>query len=69
MHSGSSDLWVTGDVPQTTSLRMTETLDYAIGKAGGDIHAATLEFGGYTVNDQAYRTAHPILFRQSFLLS
>jgi len=55
---GSSDLWVTGDVPQTKSLELKETLNYAIGKVGGDIHAATLEFGGYTVRDQAYRTTH-----------
>jgi len=59
---GSSDLWVTGDVPQTKSLQLKETLNYAIGKADGDIHAATLEFGGYTVKDQAYRTIH-ISFR------
>ena len=58
MHIGSSDLWVTGDVPQTTSLGVKETLNYAIGKAGGDIQAATLEFGGYTVKNQAYCTAY-----------
>lgn len=56
MHTGSSDLWVAGNVPQTTSLGKTETLNYAIGKAGGEIQAATLELGGYTVNNQAYRT-------------
>lgn len=56
MHTGSSDLWVAGNVPQTTSLGKTETLSYAIGKASGEIQAATLEFGGYTVNNQAYRT-------------
>jgi hypothetical protein len=33
-----------------------ETLDYAIGKAGGDINTAVLQFGGYTVNNQAYCT-------------
>ena len=58
MHIGSSDLWVTGDVPQTTSLGAKETLNYAIGKAGGNVQAATLEFGGYTVNNQAYCTTY-----------
>lgn len=62
MDAGSSDLWVAGSVPQTTSLGKTETLSYAIGKASGEIQAATLEFGGYTVNNQAYGTRH-ISFR------
>ena len=57
MHIGSSDLWVYGNVPQTKSTGKTETLDYAIGKAGGNIQTSTLEFGGYTVDDQAYRTS------------
>ena len=56
VHAGSSDLWVAGNVPQTTSLGKTETLSYAIGKASGQIEAATLQLGGYTVNNQAYRT-------------
>ncbi|KAF9646039.1 acid protease [Thelephora ganbajun] len=58
LDTGSSDLWVTGDVPQTMPLGVKETLDYAIGKAGGDIHAATLEFGGYTVKNQSYLLVH-----------
>ena len=56
VNTGSSDLWVAGNIPQTTSLGKTETLTYAIGKASGGIEAATLEFGGYTVNNQTYRT-------------
>jgi len=63
MHTGSSDLWVTGDVPQTTPMGRKETLNYAIGKAGGDIHAANLQFGGYTINKQAYRMTHLVPFR------
>lgn len=62
MHTGSSDLWVAGDVPQTTSLGKTETLSYAIGKASGEIQGATLELAGYTVKNQAYRTG-PVSFR------
>lgn len=58
MHVGSSDLWVAVDVPQTTSLGDKKTLSYAIGKASGNINAAALEFCGYTVNNQAYRTIH-----------
>lgn len=54
LDTGSSDLWVAGNVPQTTSLGKSETLSYAIGKASGEIEAATLQFGGYTVNNQAY---------------
>jgi len=62
MYTGSSDLWVTGDVPETSPLGKKETLSYAIGKAGGDIHAATLQFGGYTINKQAYRTIHSLFY-------
>ncbi|KAF9783230.1 acid protease [Thelephora terrestris] len=54
LDTGSSDLWVAGSVSQTTSLGKSETLSYAIGKAGGEIQAATLDFAGYTVNNQAY---------------
>lgn len=55
MCAGSSDLWVAGSVSQTSSLGKTETLSYAIGKASGQVQSAVLEFGGYTVDNQAYR--------------
>jgi len=67
MHIGSSDLWVTGDVPQTTSLGVKETLTYAIGKATGDVQAATLGLGDYTVTNQAYRTTHISFYPICFL--
>ncbi|THH23116.1 hypothetical protein EUX98_g8061 [Antrodiella citrinella] len=54
LDTGSSDLWVTGTVPNTTDLGKSVSLNYAVGNAHGDIHTADLEFAGYTVQDQAY---------------
>ncbi|TFY58044.1 hypothetical protein EVJ58_g6659 [Rhodofomes roseus] len=54
LDTGSSDLWVAGTIPQTTDLGMSESLSYAVGNAQGDINTATLNFGNYTVQDQAY---------------
>ncbi|GBE83097.1 hypothetical protein SCP_0501440 [Sparassis crispa] len=54
LDTGSSDLWVAGSVPSTTDLGISATLSYAVGNAGGDINTATLQFGNFTVDDQAY---------------
>ncbi|OBZ68990.1 putative aspartic-type endopeptidase CTSD [Grifola frondosa] len=54
LDTGSSDLWVTGTVPQTKDLGISASLSYAVGNAAGNINSATLEFDGYTVQDQAY---------------
>jgi hypothetical protein len=54
LDTGSSDLWVTGTVPNTKDTGKACTLSYAVGKAAGDINTAQLTFDQYTVNDQAY---------------
>ncbi|KAF8349191.1 aspartic peptidase A1 [Amanita rubescens] len=56
LDTGSSDLWVNfpGQTPSTTDLGKSLTLDYAIGKASGEVHAAQVEFGNFTVNNQAF---------------
>ncbi|EIW74697.1 acid protease [Coniophora puteana RWD-64-598 SS2] len=54
LDTGSSDLWVTGSVPSTTNTGKSVTLSYAVGQAKGNINTATFQFGGYTVNDQAF---------------
>jgi len=54
LDTGSSDLWVTGDVLNTVDTGKSEKLSYAVGTAAGDINTVNLEFGGYTVQKQAY---------------
>ncbi|EMD40139.1 hypothetical protein CERSUDRAFT_71923 [Gelatoporia subvermispora B] len=54
LDTGSSDLWVTGNVSGTTDLGISASLSYAVGNADGDINTATLQFGNYTVQDQAF---------------
>lgn len=54
LDTGSSDLWVTGDVPNSVDTGKSEKLSYAVGMAAGDINTADLTFGGYTVSKQAY---------------
>ncbi|KAI0755225.1 aspartic peptidase A1 [Daedaleopsis nitida] len=54
LDTGSSDLWVTGAVPNSKDLGKALSLSYAVGKAAGDVFTADLEFAGYTVPDQAF---------------
>ncbi|PCH39890.1 acid protease [Wolfiporia cocos MD-104 SS10] len=54
LDTGSSDLWVTGTVPNTNDLGKSVSLSYAVGDAAGDVNTATLNFGNYTVENQAY---------------
>ncbi|KAI0926855.1 hypothetical protein AcV5_007539 [Taiwanofungus camphoratus] len=54
LDTGSSDLWVAGNVPKTTDIGMSTSLSYAVGNAQGDINTADLQFGNYSVSDQAY---------------
>ncbi|KAF9806834.1 hypothetical protein IEO21_08514 [Rhodonia placenta] len=54
LDTGSSDLWVTGDVPGVTDLGVSESLSYAVGTASGDVNTAKLQFGNYTVDNQAF---------------
>ncbi|KAH8109296.1 acid protease [Phellopilus nigrolimitatus] len=54
LDTGSSDLWVTGSVPNSQDSKKSVTLEYAVGQAAGDIYYADLTFGNFTVSDQAF---------------
>ncbi|KAI0027747.1 acid protease [Vararia minispora EC-137] len=54
LDTGSADLWVAGNVPNATDLGKSVSLSYAIGTANGNVHSATLTFGNYTVQNQAF---------------
>ncbi|KAL5512740.1 hypothetical protein ACEPAG_3006 [Sanghuangporus baumii] len=54
LDTGSSDLWVTGTVPNAVDSKKDVELTYAVGKATGDIYFANMTFGNYTVDDQAF---------------
>ncbi|KAI0696265.1 acid protease [Cytidiella melzeri] len=52
--TGSSDLYVTGTVSGATDTGKTAGVQYAIGSIEGPVKLATLDFAGYTVQNQAY---------------
>ncbi|KZS90408.1 acid protease, partial [Sistotremastrum niveocremeum HHB9708] len=52
--TGSSDLWATGQIPNSTPTNFTADVTYAQGDAGGYISIAPVQFAGYTIPDQAY---------------
>ncbi|KZT70994.1 acid protease [Daedalea quercina L-15889] len=52
--SGSSDLWVAGNVPSAQSTGKTASVTYAIGAASGSIMTAAMEFDEYSVQNQAF---------------
>jgi hypothetical protein len=54
LDTGSSDLWVAEDIPQTKDTGHSLSLSYAVGRASGSINTATLQFDDYTVNDLPY---------------
>ncbi|KAK2459695.1 hypothetical protein APHAL10511_008340 [Amanita phalloides] len=56
LDTGSSDLWVNfpGQIPSTTDIGKPVTLEYAIGKASGNVHAAQVQFGNSSLNNQAF---------------
>lgn len=53
----SSDLWVTGSVPNSKDSGKSTKLEYAVGEASGDIFYAPLTFDGFNVTDQAFRAS------------
>ncbi|KAE9393460.1 acid protease [Gymnopus androsaceus JB14] len=58
LDTGSSDLWVSGDVPSTKNVSAQKVhLDYAGGTVSGSINTAELTLGSFTVSDQAYLKA------------
>ncbi|KAI0706826.1 acid protease [Cerioporus squamosus] len=52
--TGSSDLYVVGDVPGAKDTGKTGQVTYAIGSTKGPIKTATLEFEGFQVKNQAF---------------
>ncbi|TFK87532.1 acid protease [Polyporus arcularius HHB13444] len=52
--TGSSDLYVVGDVPGAKDTGKTGQVNYAIGSTNGPIKTATLEFEGFSVQNQAF---------------
>ncbi|KAF9454880.1 acid protease [Macrolepiota fuliginosa MF-IS2] len=57
--TGSSDLWVAGNVQQSNDTTLDSTIYYAIGKVEGDIRTAHLELGDYLVENQAFIQVPP----------
>ncbi|KAE9408889.1 acid protease [Gymnopus androsaceus JB14] len=55
--TGSSDLWVVGDVSGAVKTGSSASVTYAVGSVSGAIELANLDFGGYSVTDQAYISA------------
>ncbi|KAI0248605.1 acid protease [Lactifluus subvellereus] len=54
LDTGSSDLWVAGDVPGTQDTGKSASIAYAVGEAKGNVNLATLTFDNSTVDKQAY---------------
>ncbi|KAH9980160.1 acid protease [Lactifluus volemus] len=54
LDTGSSDLWVAGNVPGAQNTGKSANVAYAVGKAQGNINLATLTFDNYTVDQQAF---------------
>ncbi|KAG6334062.1 hypothetical protein ID866_5025 [Astraeus odoratus] len=54
LDTGSSDLWVTGSVPNAQDTGKSLTLSYAVGNAAGDVYTAPFSMGSYSVDDQAF---------------
>ncbi|KAI0915843.1 hypothetical protein AcV7_007199 [Taiwanofungus camphoratus] len=52
--TGSSDLYVAGDVPNSEDTGKTSGVTYAVGAVQGPIKTATLDFLGFTVENQAF---------------
>ncbi|PFH53414.1 hypothetical protein AMATHDRAFT_73587 [Amanita thiersii Skay4041] len=56
LDTGSSDLWVNfkNQQPTTKDLGKAITLEYAIGKASGNVHSTQVQFGNYSLDDQTF---------------
>ncbi|KAF8133713.1 aspartic peptidase domain-containing protein [Boletus edulis] len=52
--TGSSDLWVSSSVPGAVSQNYQASVSYASGSAEGTIMSATLDFSGYSIEDQFF---------------
>ncbi|KAF8524419.1 acid protease [Hysterangium stoloniferum] len=57
LDTGSSDLWISGNVPTTSGLGTTASITYAVGEVAGEINKAVATFSGFVVPDQNYSTS------------
>ncbi|KAK0202036.1 aspartic peptidase domain-containing protein [Desarmillaria ectypa] len=57
--TGSSDLWVAGSITDSVDTGATSGVSYAVGGVKGPIKTSTLQFAGYTVQDQAFLEVTP----------
>ncbi|KAF8443005.1 aspartic peptidase domain-containing protein [Boletus edulis BED1] len=55
--TGSSDLWVSSPVPGAVSQNYSASVSYAIGSAEGTVMSATLDFAGFSIDDQFFFVA------------
>ncbi|KAF5345679.1 hypothetical protein D9758_013038 [Tetrapyrgos nigripes] len=58
--TGSSDLWVLGNVTKTHNTSIPAALGYAIGIVEGHVNTAEVMFDGFTISDQAYLFAEAV---------
>jgi len=56
LDTGSSDLWVNfpNQTPNTVDSGKSLTLEYAIGKASGNAHSTQVQFGNFSLDNQAF---------------
>ncbi|KAK0221601.1 aspartic peptidase domain-containing protein [Armillaria fumosa] len=57
--AGSADLWVAGNVTDSIDTGLMSEISYASGGAEGPIRLSTVQFAGYTVQDQAFMQVTP----------
>ncbi|KAI9507214.1 acid protease [Russula earlei] len=57
--TGSSDLWVSGTVPNANDTGISATIPYAVGSDSGPVKTADLNIVGYSVPSQAYIEVTP----------
>ncbi|THU95697.1 hypothetical protein K435DRAFT_797921 [Dendrothele bispora CBS 962.96] len=58
--TGSSDLWVSGNITKTQNTSVPVSIGYAIGSVTGHVQIAEVMFDGFTIPDQAYILAEQI---------
>ncbi|GLB38617.1 putative peptidase A1 family protein [Lyophyllum shimeji] len=57
--TGSSDLWISGRVPNSSRTQFSSAVSYAVGSVEGPVKTAEVEFAGYKIPDQAYLEVTP----------
>jgi hypothetical protein len=56
----SSDLWISGTVPNAKDTGTTSGVTYVGGQVKGQIQTADLVFANHSVDAQAFRTSLPV---------